>query len=63
MVRGSTNIGGAAFVAAAQKPSQDEVLPMLSVIYLILEIQEPIFDDSLAFAALAIPDEQLCCPD
>jgi hypothetical protein len=55
MVRGSTNIGGAAFVAAAQKPSQEEVLPMLSVIYLMLEIQEPIFDDSLDFAGARDP--------
>ena len=31
---GSTNIGVAAFVAAAQKPSQEEVLPTRSALYL-----------------------------
>ena len=33
---GSTNIGVAAFVAAAQKPSQEEVLPTRSALYLAL---------------------------
>jgi hypothetical protein len=36
MVRGSTNIGGAAFVAAAPKPSQEEAFPTLSALYLAL---------------------------